>query len=387
MKEFSDFDFINESIVSYFQNSLTKTQAEQLFTWISEDKENLAHFKEIERIWFATGLLDRKDFIAQDGFRKLQEKIEENDIRPLSRPVLNISLRTISRIAVIAVLLIVTGVVSLILLNRKESVNAERFYEAIAPKGSRSVITLSDGSRVWLNSGTTLRYRSDFGVRTREVFLEGEAYFSVSEDGKLPFKVNTSDLSVTALGTAFNVKAYNDENIIETTLEKGKVILEIVGSRKFEREQQAVLLKPNQKAIFVRKSGELSINDTRNVAVTVKKTKKPDFKPLRIKVDTLVDTRLTTSWKDSKWIFRSEKLNSLAPILERRYDIVIFFADSALYNYKFTGTLKEESLEQVLKALSLAAPIRFNVNHNQVFLYEDKSQMKGYIRQVKQQNE
>ena len=87
----------------------------------------------------------------------------------------------------------------------------------------------------------------------------------------------------------------------------------------------------------------------------------------------MVDTKLTTSWKDSRWIFKSEKLVKLAPILERRYDITVTFRDSVLRSYKFTGTLKEESLEQVLNAMCLAAPIRYEINHNQVLFFKDSS--------------
>ena len=258
-------------------------------------------------------------------------------------------------------------------------------YEVIAPKGSRSVITLADGSKVWLNSGTVLRYNSDFGKKTREVFLEGEAYFSVSENKELPFRVRTNDIYITALGTAFNVKAYNDENIIETTLEKGKVLIEHINTSSSDTYQASVSLKPNQKAIFIRSSGDLSVNDTKPAIITAEKNPKFKVTPVIIKVDSLIDTRLSTSWKDSKWIFKSKKLKELAPILERRYDISISFIDTSLYNYKFTGTLKEESLEQVLKALTLAAPIQFNVNHNKVFLFEDPNQRNRFTRPIKQQ--
>jgi hypothetical protein len=143
-----------------------------------------------------------------------------------------------------------------------------------------------------------------------------------------------------------------------------------------------VVLKPNQKALFVKSSGNLSVNEVKpqgNIGTPI-----PEVKPkvYTIKVDTLVDTKLSTSWKDSRWIFKSEVLHDLAPILERRYDINIVFRDTVLNNYKFTGTIKEESLEQVLKALTIAAPIKYEVLHNTVFLFVDQSQRNKYLRQL-----
>jgi ferric-dicitrate binding protein FerR (iron transport regulator) len=197
----------------------------------------------------------------------------------------------------------------------------------------------------------------------------------------MPFRVNTSDVCITATGTAFNVKAYNDESIIETTLELGEVRIDALNTSKHKSESQPVFLKPNQKAVFVKSNRNLSINQPQTQLT--RDNSEPVIKPVHLKVDTMVDTKLTTSWKDSRWIFKSEKLLNLAPILERRYDITIIFRDSVLRSYKFTGTLKEESLEQVLKAMCLAAPIRYEIIHNQVLFFEDSTLKYKYQRPVK----
>jgi ferric-dicitrate binding protein FerR (iron transport regulator) len=378
-------DSLYEAMVAYYENNLTQVQAEELLSWIDEAEENLQYFTETGKIWYASGLLKKEEKETGEPWKRLLEKIEDNDIRPVPGPSISIPLKPLVRIAAAAVIILALSITGLFFFRSHKMNSIANLYEIIAPKGSRSVITLADGSKVWLNSGTVLQYNSEFGKRTREVYLEGEAYFSVSENKDLPFRVRTNDIYITALGTAFNVKAYNDENIIETTLEKGNVLIEHIKTSESDIYQAPVSLKPNQKAIFIRSSGDLSVNDTKPAIITAEKNPKVKVTPVLIKVDSLIDTHLSTSWKDNKWIFKSKKLKELAPILERRYDITISFIDTSLYNYKFTGTLKEESLEQVLKALTLAAPIQFNVNHNKVFLYEDPNQRNRYTRQIKQQ--
>jgi ferric-dicitrate binding protein FerR (iron transport regulator) len=234
-----------------------------------------------------------------------------------------------------------------------------------------------------LNSGTKLRYQRNFGQEGRELYLEGEAYFVVAENKQMPFSVKTRDICVTAIGTAFNVKAYSEENVVETTLEKGEVRIDALNTSKSKSESTPVYLKPNQKAVFVKDSKNLSINDPDQKNFLSKKDQVARLKTATLKIDTLVDTKLTTSWKDSRWIFKSEKLQKLVPILERRYDVTITFKDSVLMNYKFTGTLKEESLEQVLKAICMAAPIRYEIIHNQVLFFETTNQKNNYSRHFK----
>jgi hypothetical protein len=173
---------------------------------------------------------------------------------------------------------------------------------------------------------------------------------------------------------------------VETTLEKGNVLVELIKVSKDEQVPPPVLLKPNQQALFIKGSGNLNVNESEPVAKTPVNIPDSQLKPSPIKVETLADTRIPVSWKDNKWIFKSEKLKDLAPILERRFDIIVIFKDTILSNYKFTGTIKEESLEQVLKALTLAAPIRFDVAHKEVYLYEDKDLMTRYSRQTQKQN-
>jgi ferric-dicitrate binding protein FerR (iron transport regulator) len=379
MKEQIILDSINEAIGNYYSNQLTQEQSEELLKWIGESEENLHYFHEIGKIWHASGQLSNKETDTAGAWENLVERIEDHGKRPMPKPEVRIRLSSIYRVAAVILLLIGLGIGSIFVFRLPQQNSESAYFEALAPKGSRSLITLSDGSTVWLNSGTKLRYQRNFGLDGRDLYLEGEAYFVVAENKQLPFRVRTTDICITATGTAFNVKAYDEENFIETTLENGEVRIEALNVSKNKPELAPVLLKPNQKAVFTRTSKNLRINNQGQKVLPPKTIPAAKTKAIFLKIDTLVDTKLTTSWKDSRWIFKSEKLISLAPILERRYDITITFKDSVLRSYKFTGTLKEESLEQVLTAMCLAAPIRYEINHNQVLFYEDTTQKGKYL--------
>lgn len=380
MKEKNISDSLGEAIEGYFTNNLTQSGAEELIDWLGNDEENKDYLLELGKVWYASSQLSNRETDANRAWVNLSDKIQRDNIRPIRKPDFRIQRQSFYRIAAAVLLIAVLGVGSLFIFRNPKEKSEISYFEALAPKGSRSFITLSDGSTVWLNSGTKLRYQSNFGKKGRDLFLEGEAYFVVARNPKMPFRVKTSDVWITAIGTAFNVKAYSDEGIIETTLEKGEVRIDALDDSKSKAESAPVFLKPNQRAVFIKRNKNMSVNST--VQDTQKAANEPALhvNALPLRVESMVDTKLSTSWKDSRWIFKSEKLAELAPILERRYDINVTFQDSVLRSYKFTGTIKEESLEQVLKAVCMAAPIRYEIHHNQVIFIEDNGQKNKYLK-------
>jgi ferric-dicitrate binding protein FerR (iron transport regulator) len=375
MKDHNIKDSVYEAIIAYYENNLTKGQADELILWISEDMENLHYFHETGKIWIASGMLPNREFNTGKAIKTVLERIKENDIRPMPGKTIQIRLSAIIKYAAAAVILLLVGAGSVFLLRNRGHDNLVDYVEAVAPKGSRTIITLADGSTIWLNSDTKIRYKTDFGHTNRELFLQGEAYFVVAENKALPFRVNTSDIYITAIGTSFNVKAYAEENVIETTLEKGEVRIDKIGTNERRATIEPVYLRPNQKAVYSKGLDKFAVKDRKKEVSSGERVTEVPVKQVPIIVDTLVDTKLSTSWKDSRWIFKSENLNKLKPILERRYDITIVFNDSSLCHYKFTGTIREESLDQVLKALSISAPIKYSLEQNKVTLFEDPEQI------------
>jgi transmembrane sensor len=373
-------DSLKESIISFFEGKLTKSQADELLTWTKQSESNLHYFMQIKEIWHASGMLNKKGPDIEKGISDIRNKIAERNIRKLPAKEIRLRLPSLLKIAASLLVLVALGISGILFFPRNKEVTLNTAcVETSVPKGSRSLIILPDGSSVWLNSDTRFRYSVDFGKTERKVFLEGEGYFKVAKNSKIAFQVITSDISVKALGTAFNVKAYKDEENIETTLEEGQVSINLLNHGGNTKHSEPVLLKPKQTAIYKKQAGDVAVVDDRKQTVSQVKpapVKKPVEIPLTvINVD---DTRLYTSWKDPRWVFKNEKLSSLAPKLERRYDVKITFIDKAAEEYAFNGILLEESLEQVLAAIQLTSPIRYEIKLKQVNLYEDKQLIKQY---------
>jgi transmembrane sensor len=234
--------------------------------------------------------------------------------------------------------------------------------ELSIPMGSKSKITLSDGTKVWLNSGSTLKYPSVFLANKREIYLEGEAYFDVTHDKERPFIVNTSEIHIKVLGTKFNVKSYPDENLIETTLVSGSI--EIEAKQQGEKTKRLLRLEPNQKATFSRTTNNLLLTEI---------TEPEKIEPLpvgNIHVAREVNTEIVTSWKDNKLVFNRERFENIATRLERWYDVHIIIEDSTLKEYRYTGTFEKETLEQALYALKLASPFEYTIDKNNILIYK-----------------
>ncbi len=364
---------LQEAFVGYFYGKITQDQADELLKWINTSEENLLFFKQLWEIWYSTSILSREEYDVPKALKDLKKKVKERNLKPLPSKVLHLRISILRRVAAIVLLIISLGIVSLLIFkNHKSIADVTHYIETSAPLGSKSMLTLSDGTEIWLNADTRLRYNVDYAKTNRDVFLEGEAYFTVVKSPDYPFRVITSELAVTALGTSFNVKAYQDEETIETTLEEGQLRIDALVDTEKKKDFESVILNKNQNAVYHKQGGNMVVSDEKDKIRNLNVLPSRKVESLPIKIITVADTKPYTSWKDSRWVFKNEKLNTLAPKLERRYDVKIIFADSSLLNYAFTGIIEGESLEQVLKAIRYTAPIKCQIDSKEVILYEDK---------------
>jgi ferric-dicitrate binding protein FerR (iron transport regulator) len=207
------------------------------------------------------------------------------------------------------------------------------FYTAIAPPGSVSEAVLPDSTHVFLNAGSTLRYAPVAGNEVREVFLEGEAWFDVKHSKKIPFIVHTGFYDIRVMGTKFNVKAYKEDDEVITTLENGKVQAESAGSFRMEK---AVVLMPGEQLVYKKQDHSLEVNR--------------------------VSPPVYSSWKDNKLIFINMSLRELIILLERKYGVDILVADQDILNYHYDGTIKNETIVEVLNILQETLPVYYEIN-------------------------
>ena len=212
-----------------------------------------------------------------------------------------------------------------------ERANQEQFAEVKVPLGQMSEITLYDGTHVWLNSGTTLRYSNSFGRESRNVTLDGEAYFDV-EKSDVPFRVYLKRSFVEVLGTQFNVISYQNYSNSEITLVEGSVNVNNLNGNNIAH------LKPSQ---------QLTIDDV----------------SLKAKLKT-VDTDFYVSWTEGKIVFHDEKLSEICKRLERWYNVDITLGGKEVEELIFSGTiLKNKPFSQIITAFELLLPVEIEFKH------------------------
>jgi ferric-dicitrate binding protein FerR (iron transport regulator) len=302
-----------------------------------------------------------------EAYRRFMFRLNrEATTKPAKEPRLNTLFRTIRRVAAIVTVSFASGAACHYYWAKQPEQVA--FVETIVPLGSKSELKLPDGSTVWLNAGSTLRYPTDYGRATRDIYLEGEGYFKVAKQQEKPFTVHTAWSKIRALGTEFNVKAYPGEELVETTLIKGEVAIEKSGAD--GAVDQAVRLKPGQKLLVVAptKAVTESAGDLQPEAPA---TAPDPIRPVPAVEQLPPDiAEAEVSWKEQQWRIESAPLQDLAIKLGRRYNVHIR-VDESLKNHRFTGTLKDESLEQVLHAMQLSSPILFVVDGKNVSISVD----------------
>ena len=207
------------------------------------------------------------------------------------------------------------------------------FNTLIVPKGGEYSLELPDGTVVWVNSESSLRFPEKFTSNRREVFLEGEAYFEVKKDANRPFYVHTEVGKVRVLGTAFNVCAYSNDRFWQTTLVEGSVMI--------NQEEKEVLLKPNEQYQIDVRTGKAGLRE--------------------------VLPELYTSWRDGKFYFKAYTFEELVEKLERWYDFKMFYMNEEIKTRRFSGVVnKYQPLEEMFKFLQMTSDVQFNVKGNVV---------------------
>ena len=203
--------------------------------------------------------------------------------------------------------------------------------EVTAAFGTRSAVMLSDGSKVWLNAGSSMLYPDRFTKNTREVFLRGEAYFEVKSDPSNPFIVRSKDMDVRATGTEFNVCTTSKDKVFEVVLVSGKVSV----SRTHHDEKPVIISEmiPSQYMVYDSISGKVDI-----------------------KVE---DTYKFIAWKDGKLVFRNDPLSDVMEKIGYFYNVDIELRGDELKNYPYRATLEQETISEILKLLKHSSPIDY----------------------------
>ena len=217
---------------------------------------------------------------------------------------------------------------------------AETTYNEITvPRGGEYKVTLSDGTRIWVNSESYIRFPVVFQGDERRIWVAGEVFLEVAKDAERPFIVNTEKLDVKVLGTRFNVRAYPDEKCVQTTLVEGCV--QVDNSR-----GEVAVLHPSEQLVYDVRDGNHEVRE--------------------------VDTELYVSWKDGVYVFVSQRLEDIMSLISKWYDVDVFYQNSAVKDMMFSGRLKRyENAEALLKVLERLGGVKFSVQGKTVVVEDE----------------
>lgn len=309
-------------LIRLFSGNISPKENDDINAWILESPENKRSFQELENLWQVTHPAFSPDSIdVKAAELKFLEEVRE---RKLIQSPLFVWWQRVAAILILPVIM----VAGYLMYNQSFRTTASEiaYQEIKSPFGITSKIDLPDGTTVWLNSGSKLKYPVAFVSNERNVYLSGEAFFKVHSDKIHPFIVSTDKMNVKATGTQFNVEAYSTDSITAVTLVEGKVDVNI-GMTTIEK------LKPNQRIVLNSNSNTYTKTET--------------------------DAKHWGVWKDGILAFRDQPLEDVFKRLGRTFNIDIKVKDSIVAKQLYRATFEEESLDDILKLLKMTAPINY----------------------------
>ena len=324
----------DQSIFRYLAGELSTEEQAQLKNAMAEDEEVKKRFIDLREIWLASGIAENADGYDWEGaFQQFKADVQaygQNSVKH-SNPFMTWLKISASVAAAIVVFILIYN-------QPFSSAEPAKLVSITCPKGCRTHVFLPDSTSVWLNGGTVLSYFDNYGKTLREVSLDGEAFFDVVSDVDHPFEVVSGEHHVRVLGTRFNVYAFADEQWIETTLEEGSVKVYSPDAGWMYR------LEPGEKSIYDKNNGQVITSEVSELSNAI-------------------------AWKEGLLKFRDEPLYQLVKRLERWYGVEMVIRDSTIQTLRFSGTVSDESLEDLLRIFRMSNGIKYRIKNNVYQLY------------------
>lgn len=320
-----------ELIIKCLSNSANSSEKEELLKWISASKENEAFYCSLKDL-FEAGDWEKRNTEARTS-QNWQNMLNTISVEAETEPKKTFRLLTLLKYAaVLAVGVLITSVI----YNHSKP-NLELKNQVVTGIGERTQMILPDGTLIWVNACSSVSYTYNYGTKARDIYLKGEAYFKVAKNPEIPFVVHAQGHKVTALGTAFNVSAYESDSDISAVL--------LEGSIKFEKARtgETQIIKPGEKVYY----------DKNNNQTKVEK----------------VNPSVYVAWSNGETRFEHLKMEEITKRLQRAYHVTFILENEKIRNMRFTGTFRNyESLEQILKVLSTNANLNCKLVRDTVFL-------------------
>lgn len=353
-----------EEVIRYISGNYSREDEEFVENWLAANPEAREELKRLKRVWKTSGKLkleNNVDEVWEQLSKKVKAESQSEKISRIGRfPTKNPNSKiagVLVRIA--AAILIIAGTYGFYQLtyNEIESDASKKelvYHTLVASSGEQIHFRFNDGSKVVLNGNSEVRYRSDFGSGTRDLYLTGEAYFEVNHDHPVPFVVYAGNMRVKDIGTKFNINAYPADSFYEVAVSEG--LIEITTAEEAsddddtEKTSQPVRISQGQKVEVEHSVGEMVISKA--------------------------DLHASLGWLNKRLIFDEEPLSEIVSRIERYYDIDVKVLDEELLTKKVTASFENEGMENVLKVLSLSLKANYNINGKKVELYKNRRPIK-----------
>lgn len=347
-------------LAKYLSGNTDSEEDKKIKSWLESSEENRKNYEAIKKLWDTSGeIIARQKWHAsyeKEDYKKVLEvtgipgdskdeqtsKSRNSKIKYLNRKN---DFSLFVRIAAVLTVIIIGGYLLNIVLSDHtyETVEAEQqvFNEIYTERGQSANLSLDDGTEIQLGKESSIQFKTD--KKSRQVKLNGEAYFEVKEDPRRPFSIQTSDATVRVLGTDFNIRAYDDEDDVQVAVVNGRVSFKAETEQHYADTPEEIRLN----------AGEVGIYDRRSRVVN------------RVEVD---NQDHFLSWKRNRLIFEDAELNEVIAKLERWYDVNFELEDRGLSDLRLTANLDARDLDSVLEVVGTTLPIDFKRESNRTIM-------------------
>lgn len=326
-----------DKIAEFLQGQLGEEEQVQFLEWVYSNAENKKEYFQQKDIWDTYKMYSEKGKInLKREWRILSNRIDLFKVPKVY--TIRKSFGLWMRVAAIVIIVFGLGWGTNIVLNSFDQAE-QMVHQLEVPKGQRSKLVLADGTEVWLNSDSKLDFSFDKDKKQRVVTLSGEAFFNVSKDKEKPFVVNVKGQSLKVLGTIFNVRSYDNEENVYTTLEEGSVEVKAAG--------RTVVIEPNQQLIYSRRSNRLSLKK--------------------------VETNYYTVWREGRYVFENESFDNLIRMVEGWYDVKFEYPKEFFKNMHYSGVIKRtKPVEHVLTLINYTTKIKYEIKGDVIIIIPDE---------------
>lgn len=323
-------------------------ETKELDALLAADSDAMARYQLLQQFWNRHETPSQQHI--EDALHNLLRQLQlppVHTVVPADKPF-HINRYWWRRLGAAAMVIVLVGIAYLYWVNTKKAPGLASLVEKHNARGTKSTITLTDGSKVWLNADSKLQYPEVFSGNLREVYLNGEAFFEVTKNPSRPFIIHLANGTVRVLGTSFNIRAYDNEETVETSVSTGKVAF-IPKYTTPAKKQDTIFITPNNKVRYSPSAHFIKLEST--IAAEDK------------------------AWTEGKLTFKGITLQEIAIELERNFGKKVTFLDDAPKTYRLTGSFQNNSLEEIMYYLTQTKDFNYTITNSELLIAVDKEKL------------